>query len=57
MASPKPKRKPKPKKDASKKPQSERFKETARSLGAKSRDEFERAFRAVVPPKKRPDLS
>jgi hypothetical protein len=51
MASPKPKRKPKPRKGASEKSQSERFKETARELGAKSREVFERAFRAVVPPR------
>jgi len=53
MASPKPKRKPKARKDVSEKPQSERFKETARALGAKSREAFERAFRVVVPPKNR----
>jgi hypothetical protein len=53
MASPKPKRKPKPRKDASDKPQGERFKETARELGAKSRTAFERAFRVVAPPKEK----
>jgi len=51
MASPK--RKPKPKaKDDAEKPQSERFKETARKLEAdKSGNLFERAFRAIAPPK------
>ena len=52
MASPKPKRKPKPESDAPEKPQGERFIETAHALGARSREAFERAFRAVVPPKK-----
>jgi hypothetical protein len=51
MASPKPKRKPKPKKDASEKPQSERFIETARALGAKSRAAFESALAKIVPPR------
>lgn len=50
MASPKPRRKPKAKEDE--KPQSERFKETARKLEAdKSGSLFERAIRAILPPK------
>jgi hypothetical protein len=53
MASPKPKRKPKPKKDASKKPQSERFMETARELGAMSRIAFERSLGMILPSKRR----
>ena len=52
MASPKPKRKPKPKKDVSEKSQSERFKEAARDLGARTGEAFERAFRAIAPPKR-----
>ena len=52
MASPKRKPKPKQEKDASEKPQSERFKETARKLEAdKSGNLFERALRAIVPPR------
>ena len=52
MGSPKPKRKPKAKRDAEK-PQSERFKETARTLEAdKSGSLFERAIEAIVPPKR-----
>lgn len=39
------------KKGASEKPQVERFKETARELGAKSREAFEKAFKLVVPPR------
>lgn len=55
MASPKPKRKPKAKNDAEKKSQSERFKETARMIGAdKSGVIFERAFAAITPPKRSP---
>lgn len=58
MASPKRKPKPKPEKDASEKPQSERFKETAKKLEAdKSGNLFERALRAIVPPKKQPSKS
>jgi hypothetical protein len=58
MASPKkkakpstrPKRKPKGEDD---KPQSERFKETARALGAeRSGTLFERALRAIIPPRR-----
>lgn len=51
MASPKPKQKPKLKKEGSEKPQSERFKETARELGARTGEAFERVFRAIAPPK------
>lgn len=54
MASPKRKQKPKPRKGVSEKPQSERFKETARKLEAdKSGSLFERALRLIVPPKSR----
>jgi hypothetical protein len=54
MASPKRKPKPKTKDDASEKPQSERFKGTARKLEAdKSGNLFERAFRAIAPPKQK----
>jgi hypothetical protein len=53
MASPKPKRKPKPKKDASNKAQSLRFKDMARTLGADQTGAgFERAFSAIAPPKR-----
>lgn len=52
MASPNPKRKPKPKKSGSDKSQSERFKKTARELEAKSRKAFERALHAILPPRK-----
>ena len=52
MASPKRKPKPKPKKEAPDREQSERFKETARKLEAdKSGSLFERALRAIMPPK------
>ena len=54
MASPKPKRRPKQKKDASEKPQSERFKETARKLGATSKERFEKAFEFIVRHKPKP---
>jgi hypothetical protein len=50
----KPKRKPKPppKRKMTKAEQSERFKETARTLGAdESGEAFKRAFERVVPPK------
>lgn len=51
MASPKPKRKPK--KSDSDKAQSEAFKATARLLGADQTGVgFERAFRAIAPPKR-----
>ena len=51
MASPK--KKPKPKKEDPDKEQSERFKETARKLEAdKSGNLFERALRAVIPPRR-----
>jgi len=57
MASPKPKRKPKPKKEGSK-TQAERFKETARTHGAdKTGEAFERAFRAIAPPKRKRAVS
>jgi hypothetical protein len=47
----KPKRKPKPK--LSDKEQSERFKEAARKAEAdESGEEFERAFRKIVPPRR-----
>jgi hypothetical protein len=53
MASPKQKRKPKPKKSASDKAQSEAFKATARLLGADQTGVgFERAFSAIAPPKR-----
>ena len=57
MASPKPKRKPKAKKDESNvlsKSQSERFKETARAMGARTGGAFERAIAAIIPPRKVP---
>lgn len=50
MASPKRKPKPKENDDASEKPQSERFKETARKLGVdKSGSLFEKAVEAILP--------
>jgi hypothetical protein len=53
MASPKRKPKPKPEKDASEKPQSERFKETARKLEAdQSGVSFKRALGEILPPKR-----
>jgi hypothetical protein len=51
-----PRAKPKPKPDAkpkADKPQIERFKETARSLGCdETGEDFERAFAKIVPPKR-----
>ena len=45
---------PKPKK-ATDKAQSERFRETARKLGAdESEETFDRAFKKIVQPKRRP---
>lgn len=54
MASPKPKRKPKPKKpSAEDKAQAERFKQTARMLGADTTGVgFERALTAIIPARK-----
>jgi hypothetical protein len=47
----KPKRKPPPKRKMTKAEQSERFKETARRLGAdESGEAFERAFKRIAPP-------
>ena len=52
MASPKPKPKPKPKKGDPKKPQALRFREAARALEVDgTATAFERAFRAIAPPK------
>jgi len=54
MASPKRKPKPKAKDDDFEKPQSERFKETARKLEAdKSGSMFERAIGKILPPKRK----
>lgn len=53
MASPKRKPKPKEKEGGSEKPQSDRFKETARDLGLETSDEaFEKALQKIVPPKR-----
>ena len=50
-------KKPKPKKKAEK-PQSERFKETARTIEVgESGNLFERMFRKVVPPKRKKAVS
>jgi hypothetical protein len=44
--------KPKPPPKMTKAEQSERFKETAREIGmSEGREDFERAFRKIVPPK------
>jgi len=53
--SPRAKAKPKPDtKPKAEKPQIERFKELARSVGCdETGEEFERAFAKIVPPKKR----
>ena len=53
MASPV-KRKPKPKRKKLEKSQAERFTETARELGVRTGEAFERVFRALVPPKRHP---
>jgi hypothetical protein len=46
------KQKPKPTRKMTRAEQSERFKETARKLGAdESGEAFERAFKKIVPPK------
>jgi hypothetical protein len=53
---PKPPPKRKPRRKMTKAEQSERFKETARKLGAdETGEEFERVFRKIVPPTRRPD--
>jgi hypothetical protein len=57
---PPPKRKPrrKPRRKMTKAEQSERFKETARKLGAdESGEAFERAFQKIAPPKHRQSSS
>jgi hypothetical protein len=49
--------KKKPKRKPSKKDQYERFQQTARELGVdneESAETFERAFKKIVPPKRRP---
>jgi hypothetical protein len=49
--------KPKPKSKMTDSKQSERFKETARALGADETGEaFEKAFAKIVPPKRRPTV-
>jgi hypothetical protein len=56
----KPKRKspPKPRRKMTKAEQSERFKETARRLGAdESGEAFERAFKSLVPPRRSAPVS
>jgi hypothetical protein len=52
---PAPKPKPKPPRKMTKAEQAERFKETARTLGAdESGEAFERTLRKIVPPHKHP---
>ena len=47
------KQKPPPKRKMTKAEQSERFKETARRIGmSEDREDFERAFRKIAPPKR-----
>jgi hypothetical protein len=48
-----PKRKPTTKTKLTDKEQSERFKATARELGVKENEDFERIFTKIVPPKRR----